>query len=600
MLKRTFHSSSGTRHTCMFPLVLIMFMLITAPVMAQGLRDFEPLPRGEIYETQFLDDFYTELGYRPEGLTWIDESETVRLLVTASVEALDGNYEEALLVFDMLPSTIARAFPFLTTMHEDLLVPEIIDPWYEYEDARENIFNFYEDYWLPNPQYRDDYQEFRDDTMGRASRLDDETTTAWILNHLSDYGFVADRAVSEDDPYLFLWDLCAGLTVYVQRANYYGVEWDRYFPEEYERAVVRHVGQIIHDAHDYAARQELGRGFWSDLIESHHPFETPAEAVESTGEVGQVTATGPFADTPTTSTATETVSETDVTNASELFQVPDEPVSEDSDEIEELIDDLTDRIQGALIDGTSSEDEPQEEPVPDESVTEPPTEPVPDETSITEPVEEPGELETPTEPIEDVPDEPTPSELQPEGTPPGELSDYAEMRLEEIADQLAVDIGALATDLGSETIDLVVLYNDTNVTEDTIVNAEHRYVAKREAFLAGLAVWDTFDMEIFTPLTLADFNDLVITDLNEPYDELKASSSLWNLYSAYEQNFIDALGQIEDGVRNRRDQEAVLEAEAAALTAFLGDYNDLIKEIEDLIAGVITEPPPDDAVVEVE
>ncbi len=43
-------------------------------------------------------------------------------------------------------------------------------------------------------------------------------------------------------------------------------------------------------------------------------------------------------------------------------------------------------------------------------------------------------------------------------------------------------------------------------------------------------------------------------------------------------------GQIENGVRNRRDEADVLTAEQAALTRFLPEYNDLIKEIEDILA----------------
>jgi hypothetical protein len=182
----------------------------------------------------------------------------------------------------------------------------------------------------------------------------------------------------------------------------------------------------------------------------------------------------------------------------------------------------------------------------------------------------------------------SPSETMPEALPPSDLGSYATVRLQEIADQLAVDIGVLANDLGSETIDLVVLYNDVNVTDETIVNAEQRYIAKREAFLAGLAVWDRFNMEIYSPLTLADFNDLVTADLRASYEQVKSSPTEWEQIKAYEAHFDEAFGQIESGLRNRRDQEDVMAAEAAALTAFLGDYNDTIKEIEDLLSGAVT------------
>jgi CRISPR/Cas system-associated endoribonuclease Cas2 len=152
-------------------------------------------------------------------------------------------------------------------------------------------------------------------------------------------------------------------------------------------------------------------------------------------------------------------------------------------------------------------------------------------------------------------------------------------------------VGTLATELGQETIDLVVLYNDVNVSQDTISNAESRYVAKRQAFLAGLAVWDRFNMEIYSPLTLADFDSLVITDLRAPYEDLKASATQWAQYSAFEDRFEQAFGQIQNGVRNRRDDTKVVEAENAALMVYLPDYNDMIKEIEDLLSGAVTSAP---------
>ena len=220
----------------------------------------------------------------------------------------------------------------------------------------------------------------------------------------------------------------------------------------------------------------------------------------------------------------------------------------------------------------------QAPPTVEQPVTEQPT---PTEEA---PSETPNEFQIPTE-------ERTPSEAAPEAAPPGELGNYAMSRLGDIADDLMDRIGTLATELGQETIDLVVLYNDVNVSQDTISNAESRYVTKRQAFLAGLAVWDRFNMEIYSPLTLADFDSLIVTDLRAPYEDLKASATQWAQYSAFEDRFEQAFGQIQNGVRNRRDDTKVVEAENAALMVYLPDYNDMIKEIEDLLSGAVTSAP---------
>lgn len=554
----------------------ILWAFSALPAFSQTYRQFQPIPRGEIYEQQFLADFFDALGTIPADLTWVDQSETLRLLVTAGSMAERGDTLEAITTLGLLPDVISSQFPFITTMKEDLLIPEILDPWYLNNDARTYLFTFYEEAWLPHPEYRDDYISFKDDTMGRASRRDPTVPAVWILGHLADYGFVPDRQITEDDPYLFLWDLLTSLTVYAQRCGYYNIQWDQYNELQYKSAVVLKVGEKIHEAHDEASRRETGRGFWSDLISGHHPFDVPAQGVVTTGEVGSdESETRPASYfTP----GEEVESNVDEQDNYDLFRPPpeSEEASED-EEIEGLVSSLEERVGDTVPEEVAEEETPVEEPpeVTEEPVTEEPTteEPIPDEFLYT------GGSER------------TPSETMPESPPPGELGNYASVRLQEIADQLAVDIGALANDLGGETIDLVVLYNDVNVSDETIVNAEQRYIAKREAFLAGLAVWDRFDMEIYTPLTLADFNDLVTADLHSPYQIIKTTPAEWEQVRAYEAHFDEAFAQIENGLRNRRDEDDVMAAEAAALTAFLGDYNDLIKEIEDLLTGAISTPP---------
>lgn len=598
-------------------LVFVVFVFIFAlayPARADSPREFRPLQRGEMYDREFIDDFFGALGYRPAGLSWVDESETVRLLVTTGVQATNGRADEALATLDYLPDTIASAFPFLTTMREDLLVPEILEPWYEIDDARRMFFTFYEQVWLPHPEYRDDFMTFQEDTMGRASRRDPDVPAVWILGHLSDYGFVPDRALSQDDPYLFLWDRLMGLTYYSQRATYYGLDWDRYHEADYKRAVVGKVGEIIKAAHDEAVRRSMARTFWSQLIDRYHPFETPTEGHEATGEMprpadGEPSSRDeePGVEIPPRPTVSPTASQREETHRdySELFQPPPEVEEEAPEEPAEA--EIESRIE-ALAERVAPEEE-AEEAVPEEELPEEAAlaqaAPAEEEAAMPEEELEVAEEVAPAPEVEEVPEEEipdeflaerpelTPSEAAPEAEPPAEIGNYAMARLGEIAGDLAVHIGALAGDLGRETIDLVVLYNDVNVSEETVVNAEDRYIAKREAFLAGLAVWDRFDMEIYSPLTLADFNDTITADLRAPYEALKGREAEWAQYEGLERFFEDAFGQIEHGVRNRRSEPDVLAAESAALTAFLGEYNDMIKEIEDLLAGAITEPPED-------
>ncbi|MCX6647220.1 MAG: hypothetical protein NTY09_12815 [bacterium] len=609
------------------------FLILSAasPAFSQTYRPFEPIPRGEMYEQQFLADFFDALGTLPANLSLVDQSETVRLLVMAGSTAERGDTLEAISMFGLLPDVISAQFPFITTMKEDLQIPDILQPWYQNEDARNYLFSFYEEAWLPHPEYRDDYISYRDDTMGRASRRDPTVPAVWILGHLADYGFVPDRELTDDDPYLFLWDLLTSVTVYAQRCGFYGLQYDQYNELAYKTAVVNKVGEKIYDAHQEASRRETGRGFWSDLINSHNPFEVPAQ----NGETG--TETTPVSGAEETGTTASGTSEAQ--DDYDLFRPPPETAPSGTEEstedqaatdetIEGLVNNLEDRM-GEVVppageapaEEVVTEETPVEETPVEETITEEPGATTDESTATVEtPVEEtiteePGATtdestateETPEQVTEEVPGEGeqavpdefqyeggpdrTPSETAPEEAPPGELGNYATVRLKEIADQLAVDIGALANDLGSETIDLVVLYNDVNVTDETIVNAEQRYIAKREAFLAGLAVWDRFNMEIYTPLTLADFNDLVAADLNSPYLNIKANAAQWAQVQAYEAHFDEAFAQIEDGLRNRRDETDVMAAEAAALTAFLGDFNDRIKEIEDLLSGAITAPP---------
>lgn len=567
------------------------YSLFAGTAWAQAPREFRPVPRGELYEQPFLDDFYTALRYRPSGLTWVDESETCRLLVTAGAQAVAGDTENALRTLDLMPDSISSAFPFLATMREDLLVPEMLNSWYENDEARTMLFQFYEDSWLPHPEYRDDFVTFRDDTMGRASRTDPTVPAVYIMGHLSDYGFVPDQALTRDDPYLFLWDLLTELTYYAQRAGYYGLQWDRYNPNVYRAAVIQKFGGIIKVAYDEASRQELGRSFWGSLIESYHPFESPTPGTETSGQM--VTPTSEDAssrnepegiEVPHTGAATS-ATERGIPEPGELFRPPEEMTDEQrAAELQARIDALKARVYG-IPETPPAPPAPPETTPPEETVEAPP-ETAPAETTGAPseiPAGTPDEFTAPTE-------EPTPSEAAPEETVPGELGNYAQMRLNEIADQLSVDIGALATDLGRETIDLVVLLNDVNVSDETVQNAEDRYVAKREAFLAGLGVWDRFNLEVYTPLTLQDLNSLIIMDLRSPYDELKNRPTEWGMYAGFEKDFDEAFQRISDGIRNRRDDPDIMAAEATALTAFMAEYNDAIKEIEELIAGVATEP----------
>ena len=60
-------------------------------------------------------------------------------------------------------------------------------------------------------------------------------------------------------------------------------------------------------------------------------------------------------------------------------------------------------------------------------------------------------------------------------------------RLGELANSLSDKIGGLATDLGKDTVQLVIMDNDPNVSKDAVSNFQLSYILKREAFLAGLA-----------------------------------------------------------------------------------------------------------------
>jgi len=578
------------RHAILALIAVGIIITAANPAAAYRGREFEPIAPTEIYDREFIDDFFEALGYRPDGATWVQESGTVRVLVDAAVKAENGNVDGALLSFEALPQDIARAFPFLTTMREDLNVPKILDPWYDDVDARENMFEFYTSAWLPNPQYRDEFMIFMDDTAGRMSSRDLDEPAVWIRGHLSYYGFIEDRAIEEDDPYLFLWDMLTGISIYANRATYYGLEWERYDEWGYRKAVVGKVAEGIRYAHDEAVRQETARGFWFDIISAHQPLETISEGTESTSEIHvpeiSEPVSHPGSSEPEPSQIVETVEETD---HSELFRVdPDEQLTAEEREIIARAEDVESRVEAA-------EEIAEETSQPTEV-----TQPVDD---VTGPEIDPGDTSQPDDGIPDefqvdVPER-TPSELAPEEDLPEGISNYGIVRLEEIAEVLLLKINVLASDLGSETVDLVILYNEEDASDELLVNTEDRYIAKREAFLAGMAVWDRFHMEIYSDLSLADFNDVVLVDLRRPYDEFKLDTMRWGLYWQFEAHFEEAFGQIENGIRNRRDEADVLAAEQAALTRFLPDYNDMIKEIEDILAETeAIEPEPEEAVVE--
>ncbi|HEX9744108.1 MAG TPA: hypothetical protein VGB30_01665 [bacterium] len=560
--------------------------------------DFTPIPRGEMYDRQFLSDFFTSLGYFPEGLSQVDESETCRLLVTGGSQALQGDTENAITTFGLLPDQISQYFPFLTTIQEDLMVPEVLDPWYENSDARSMMFSLYADGWATHPEYRDNFLAFKEDFMGRAARRDPDVPAVWIMGHISEYGFSPDATHSEDDPYLFLWDLLTGISYYVNKANFYSLQYDQYDEWGYKRAVVQYYGNLIKAAHDEASRLQNSRTFWGSLIDSYYVFEEPDRIpVDETPQVA------PVADVTESDTApAEELEAEPVAVEEETGEEPDRysyftPPEEVSDEVaEELGPDVGDieekinELMGGIHDIGADEEQPSEEAA---TAEEQPAEEM-NLLETPEEIETPAETEPVAEPEIETPEETVPYEFAPssEEEPVGELGAYAQARMNEIADELVDHISGLASELGTETIDLVVLYNDVNVSSDAVQNAEARYIAKREALLAGLGVWDRFDMEIYTPLTLAEFNEKIIASLMSPYNDLKSSEIRWAQYEAYEARFVEAFAQIEYGVENRRSEPDVLAAESAALTAFLGDYNDRIKEIEDLLSGAVVTPPP--------
>lgn len=545
--------------------IAIFLVLNVQPVYSQGIRQFKPIEQGQVYERQFLNDFWSSLGVKPPNLTWVEESETVRILVSAGSMALRGDTDGALGMFDLLPPSTASSFTFITTMREDLLTPAVLEPWIKDKQAREMLFEFYRKDWLPHPEYRDDFKAFSEDTKGRASRLATTAPAVWILANLPSYGFIPDQNLQTDEPYLFLWNLLMDFSRYAQRASFYGLQWDKYDERDFKFAVVARAGKKIKEAHDQAAKNELRHSFWSQLIDKYQPLSTPAQGQETPiGVQTQETPTAHSRELPADST--QKLGNAPESTYDYIFRVPTEVSSEKTlaQQIEEKIEALEKRV------ATEAPESPVEEVGKEiESTTE--TQP----SEITP--QEPGGFEYPTSPpaVEEKP-------LKTPAAP--ELGNYAATRLAQIADDLKTRIVTLVKDLGQETIDLVIIYNDINISNEARTSAENRYIAKRQAFLAGLAVWDRFTLEIYSSLTLADFNNLLISSLKSPYEQLKKSKTQWDQYSIHESKFDRAFAQIETGIRTRREDPDVIEAEEKALTVFLPDYNSIIKEIEDLTA----------------
>ena len=569
--------------------VAIMLAAFSPPVHAQKPRKFEPIPRGGIYDQKFLDRFWTALGLEPAGLTWVKQSETVRFLVTAGSQALRGDSEGALRTLAMLPEEISSSFPFLATMHEDLLIPKILDPWYKNDQTRTMLIGFYNDIWLPHQEYRDDYATFRDDTMGRASRTDPNSPAVWIMKNLGKYGYATKQGETKDDPYLFLWSLLSDLEYFAQRANYYGLVWDKYNPNDWKTAVVAKVGEIIKVAHDQASDYEMQEGYWSKLIDSRHPFEAQSEGAKSTGEQSppQEPSTGSREEKAEPRPATPAVSESEQPSTGKTEGVKPEKGSEE-EQIANLVKELEESKPGPEV--GENKPAPEEKAKPEEKA------PIPEEKPVAEEKPSPKKPETVEKPAEKTPPE-TPNEFEagkpkpgPQTKPSPELGKYATKRLGEIANDLLGRIDVLATDLGNETITLVKLYNDPSASKDMKSKAENAYLLKQQAFLAGISVWDRFTMEIYSPLTQADFDAHIIKTMRTPYDRLKAGNE-WPKHVAYEAKFEEAFSLIETGFRSRRGDSEVQAAEEAALVLFEKDFKSIVKEIQDLLSGTVTEPP---------
>jgi hypothetical protein len=574
--------------------VTLLVATLSPPAQAQKPRKFEPIPRGGIYEQTFLNHFWDALGTKPADLTWVKESETVRFLVTGAVQALKGDSEGALRTFALIPEEIASSFQFLSTMQEDLSVPELFDTWYKNDLARTNLFSFYKDTWLPHQEYRDDFAIFRDDMIGRTSRINPKSPAVWIIGNLSTYGYSPSSQASPDDPYLFIWDLMTSLTYYAQRSDYYGLIWDKYKPSDWQTSVVAKVGEIIKKAHDEASNKEMQEGYWAQLIDPQHPFEVP-EGTPGTVEAPPSELSTGSGEPSVTEPGTQPGIETVQTSGAPSEEIKSETEAE-AEKIANLVKELEEAPGPEVAPVKPAPEEtvkPVEEPSGPEVAPEKPTpeEPVKPVEASPAPVEKPVVEEKPSIPDE-TPDEfevkPSAPEAKP--APSEELSQYAVTRLGEIANDLINRIDTLATDLGTETIGLVKLYNDPTASKESISRAEDGYILKRQVFLAGIAVWDRFSMEIYSPLTLPDFDAHVIKSLRAPYDALKAGNT-WDQYKAFESKFEEAYSQIETGFRSRRNDSEVQMAEEASLTANEKDYKAMVKEIEDLLSGKVTEKP---------
>jgi len=141
---------------------------------------------------------------------------------------------------------------------------------------------------------------------------------------------------------------------------------------------------------------------------------------------------------------------------------------------------------------------------------------------------------------------------------------------------------------------LIILYNDPDAQAESLQNAETRYVSKRDAFMAGLGIWDRFTFEIYCPLSETEFNDYLINNVRMPFVELTENEPLWNQYSLVEHEFEAALGQISQGLSGRRDDPEVMSAETTALVAFHREYSDILTEIEAILNGDENETVPDE------
>ena len=160
----------------------------------------------------------------------------------------------------------------------------------------------------------------------------------------------------------------------------------------------------------------------------------------------------------------------------------------------------------------------------------------------------------------------------------------SDSEVQKIAEDLTNQAISAGEGLGKLAIDLVVLWKKTPDNDKDYVSKESELLeklrVKKEEFLSLLYIADAFKLEDDLGLTFDTYNGKIIASLMKGYEDFKESGGLDENPGITDEELLQAVGQLTEGVDSRRESLKIKNASLRAFRQRRSQFADVIAKLE--------------------